>query len=97
MDDNVIQEHDNTAELHELEDHESTENIELNSRNNKIGDEIEIEVIVSKYSLKELKDLCKKNSLSQTGTKKDLVVRLINFDSTILNNVSNNTINISDN
>lgn len=96
-DDNVIQEHDNTAELQELEDHESTENIELNSRNNKLGDEIEIEVIVSKYSLKELKDLCKKNSLSQTGAKKDLVVRLINFDGTILNNVSNNTINISDN
>ena len=86
-------EHVNNTSLQELEEHESNENIELN----KIGDEIEIDVIVSKYSLKVLKDLCKKNSLRQTGSKKDLVVRLIKFDSSILNNMSNNTINISDN
>ena len=88
---------DNQHELQELEEHVSNENIELNSRNNKIGNEIEIEVIVSKFTLKELKDLCKKNSLSQTGVKKDLVIRLINFNSTIFNSMSNNTINISDN
>lgn len=88
---------ENPEDLQELEEHESAENIELNSRNNKIGDEIEIEVIVSKYTLKDLKDLCKRNGLSQTGAKKDLVVRLINLDSSILNSASNNTINISDN
>ena len=88
---------ENPNDLQEVEEHVSAENIELNSTNNKIGDEIEIEVIVSKFTLKELKDLCKKNSLSHTGIKKDLVVRLINFDNSIFNSVGNNTINISDN
>ena len=37
---------ENLYDLQELEERESAENIELSSKNNKIGDEIEIEVIV---------------------------------------------------
>ena len=59
--------------------------------------EIEIDIFISKYSSRELKEKCKDMALSQAGTKKQLVERLIiNNPEELLENKSN-TINISDN
>ena len=59
--------------------------------------EIEVDIFLSRYSARELKEKCKDMGLSQAGTKKHLVERLIkNNPEELLENKSN-TINISDN
>jgi len=59
--------------------------------------EIEVDIFISKYSARELKEKCRDMGISQAGTKKHLVERLFkNNPEELLENISN-TINISDN